>query len=190
MFNKTKPTRVEKAEPAVAPPLDLNSVNMNSPKAATATAMPAPKIGSVLSSTLLIEGNITGTGDLHLEGTVRGDVKAGHLVVGEAGNIEGSIEAETIEIRGRVVGGISGKQVRLSATAYVEGDITHEQLSIDVGAYFVGRCLQSRARPETVQAAPAAAQPAAQYAATTPDYGTPSLGSYDMNALSDLKPSY
>lgn len=188
MFNKTKPTRVEKPEAAVAPPLDLNSVNMGSSKSAPLSP-PAPKVGSVLSSTLMIDGNITGSGDLHLEGTVRGDVKAGHLVVGEAGNVEGSIEAETIEIRGRVVGGISGKQVRLSATAYVEGDITHEQLSIDVGAYFVGRCLQSRARTEAVQAAPAPAAAQAQYA-TAPDYGTPSLGNYDMNALSDLKPSY
>jgi cytoskeletal protein CcmA (bactofilin family) len=189
MFNKTKPTRAQQPEAAVAPPLDINSVNMNSSKS-TPMAATAPKVGSVLSSTLIIEGNITGSGDLHLEGTVRGDVKAGHLVVGEAGNVEGSIEAETIEIRGRVVGGISGKQVRLSATAYVEGDITHEQLSIDVGAYFVGRCLQSRARPETVHTAPAPAQPAAAQYATTPDYGTPSLSSYDMNALSDLKPSY
>ena len=69
-------------------------------------------------------------------------------------------------MRGRVVGGVQGKQVKLVATAYVDGDITAEQLSIDIGAYFQGRVLQSRREaPAPVAPAPrpvvAAAAPAA-----------------------------
>ena len=185
MFNKTnKRTPIApkpQPTPVVAPPLETPNVNLNRTKPAAVGTGARPL--SSFGSGLLIEGNITGNGDLHLDGTVRGDVKVGHLIVGESGNIEGKVEAETIEVRGRVVGSITGKQIKLQATAYVEGDITHDQLAIDVGAFFQGRCLQSR-RPEPASALDVAgvASPAAPS-----DLGTPSLSSYDLNALSDLK---
>ncbi|MFT4075591.1 MAG: polymer-forming cytoskeletal protein [Asticcacaulis sp.] len=191
MFNKTsKPTPpAAKPQPTpapvVTPPLETPAVNMNrtKPVAVSGSAKPLSSFGSGL----LIEGNITGNGDLHLDGTVRGDVKVAHLIVGESGNIEGKVEAETVEVRGRIVGSITGKQIKLQATAYVEGDITHDQLAIDVGAFFQGRCLQSR-RPEPVQAPVQSPADAVVAPAATPsDFGTPSLNSYDLNALSDLK---
>ncbi len=177
MFNKTnKPAPAPAAtKPAhVPPPLDTSPA-MRKPA--------APRTGgSAIGAGLIVDGNVTGTGDLHLDGTIRGDVKCGFLTVGESGNIEGKVEADGIEVRGRIVGAISGKQVKLQATAYVEGDITHEQLAIDVGAYFQGRCLQTR---RDAPAASPVAAPSAPSAAG--DYGTPSLGSYDMNSISDLK---
>ena len=182
MFNKTSKPTSSAAKPTptpvVIPPLETPNVNLSRTKPATAGTGARPL--SSFGSGLLIEGNITGSGDLHLDGTVRGDVKVGHLIVGESGNIEGKVEAETIEVRGRIVGSITGKQIKLQATAYVEGDITHDQIAIDVGAFFQGRCLQSR-RAEPSPVAVAAVSPA-----SAADYGTPSLNSYDMNALSDL----
>lgn len=187
MFNKTsKPTPpAPKPQPVLqntgVPPLETPNLNMNRTKPVSPVGTGARMLSS-FGTGLLIEGNITGNGDLHLDGTVRGDVKVGHLIVGESGNIEGKVEAETIEVRGRIVGSITGKQIKLQATAYVEGDITHDQLAIDVGAFFQGRCLQSR-RPESAPSV--AASPIATPASS--DFGTPSLNAYDMNALSDLK---
>ncbi len=86
---------------------------------------------------------------------MRGDVRVGRLTIGETGHIEGSIYAEAVEVRGRVVGALTAKQVRLYGTAYVDGDITHEQLAMETGAFFQGRSLKFQ-RP----AAPAQAQPA------------------------------
>jgi cytoskeletal protein CcmA (bactofilin family) len=210
MFNKTsKPTTTPEVRtpPIVTPPVDVSpSINLN--KVAPVTTSPmrsnsnnAAKGLSSFGAGLVIEGNITGAGDLVLEGTVHGDVKVSHLTVGESGNIEGKVEADTVEVRGRVVGSIKGTQVKLQATAYVEGDITHEQLAIDVGAYFQGRCLQTRPAPSApASVAPANAAPAAQPVAAQPTVaqpsasspapvaaGGPSLGSYDANALADLK---
>lgn len=182
MFNKTnKPARADSkpAAPAnVAPPLDAPSVNFNkTPAARPQTAKPFSSVGSGL----VIDGSVTGSGDLHLDGTVKGDVRVNHLTVGESGSIEGKVEAETIEVRGRIVGSIQGKQVKLQATAYVEGDITHEQLAIDVGAYFQGRCLQRR--PEAFQANTGIATPAESAVAAPAPGG---MNSYDMSVLSDL----
>ena len=193
MFNKTsKPTTTPETRtpPAVTPPADVApAINLNKvtpTSSASPMRSPAAKGLSSFGAGLIIEGNINGAGDLVLEGTVHGDVKVSHLTVGESGNIEGKVEADTVEVRGRVVGSIKGQQVKLQATAYVEGDITHEQLAIDVGAYFQGRCLQTRPAPASVapvNASPAAPAPAANPVAS----GGPSLGSYDVNALADLK---
>ena len=64
------------------------------------------------------------------------------LAIGETGRIEGSVQADVVEVRGRVTGAITAKQVRLYASAHVDGDITHEQLTMEAGAYFQGRSLR------------------------------------------------
>ena len=169
MFNKTKspapatPDRSSNAPPI--PPLpDLPSPGMGrSPVAAPAPSPIASSRGlSTLSSDLQFEGNISGAGDLQVDGSIKGDVRVGRLIVGETGAVEGNVTADYLEVRGRIVGAVNGKQVKLVSTAYVDGDITAEQLSIDIGAYFQGRVLQSR------RDAPAPVAPAPRPAAQAP----------------------
>lgn len=188
MFSKTKTARQAKPAPVKStpaiPPLDLSTspVSSAAPTASAATVAPAAPIRSapsLLGPQISIDGNVTGAGHLQIDGNVRGDVKVAHLIVGEAGNIEGSVEAETIEVRGRVLGAITGKQVKLMASSYVEGDITHESLSIDIGAYFQGRCLQTRPVSAPVT-------PSLKPAIVSEPVSAPS-SAYDLSALSDLK---
>lgn len=101
-----------------------------------------PKIAALLAEGLRIEGGISGDGELHVDGAIRGDVRVTRLTVSETGDIEGTVEAEIVECRGRIVGSLSAKQVRLYGAAHVDGDITHEQLTIEAGAYFQGRSLK------------------------------------------------
>jgi cytoskeletal protein CcmA (bactofilin family) len=97
---------------------------------------------SLIAENVSVAGDLSSDGDVQLDGALRGDLKVGHLSLGETGQVEGAIEAETVEIRGRVVGTISARVVRLFATAQVEGDITHAQLAIDAGAQFSGRSVR------------------------------------------------
>ncbi|WP_374655291.1 polymer-forming cytoskeletal protein [Phenylobacterium sp.] len=124
-------------------------------------ARKAPKAASLISQDLTVEGAIVGEGELHLDGVIRGDVRVGRLTLGDTGHVEGAIQAETVDVRGRVIGSITAKQVRLYGTAYVDGDITHEQLSVETGAFFQGRSLKFQ-RPAPV--ALAAPEPEAQSA--------------------------
>ena len=111
----------------------------------------APQVASLIGENLTIEGSIVGEGELHIDGVVRGDVRIGKLTIGETGHVEGSVSAEGVEIRGRVIGTLTAKQVRLYGTAYVDGDVTHEQLAIEQGAFFQGRSLKfQRATPAIV----------------------------------------
>lgn len=121
----------------------------------------APLPASLISQDITFEGGIAGEGDLHVDGVIRGDVRAGRLTLGDTGHIEGTVHADIVDIRGRVIGAITAKQVRLFGTAYVDGDITHEQLSVETGAFFQGRSLKFQ-RPAPV--ALAAPEPEAQSA--------------------------
>ncbi|ADG10625.1 cell shape determination protein CcmA [Caulobacter segnis] len=113
-----------------------------------------PKVASLLSADLTIEGCIEGEGELQLDGILRGDVRVARLSVGETGHVEGCVQADLVEVRGRIVGSIIAKQVRLYGTAYVDGDITHEQLSMESGAFFQGRSLKFQRPPSPIQPTP------------------------------------
>ena len=97
---------------------------------------------SLIAENVSVDGDIVSEGDIQLDGAVHGDLKVGHLSIGETGHVEGAISAEVVEIRGRVAGTITAKTVRLYATAMVDGDIAHGQLAIDAGAHFAGRSVK------------------------------------------------
>ncbi|WP_125256912.1 bactofilin family protein [Brevundimonas fluminis] len=165
MFNKSKSPSPADAKSTAIPPLpDIPAPA--APRAAQPSA-PAPAAAtpgrglSTLSADLNFEGNVSGGGDLQIDGQIKGDVRVGRLIVGETGAVDGNVSADYIEIRGRVQGAVTGKQVKLVSTAYVDGDITAEQLSIDVGAYFQGRCIQGRRDAAPAPKPAPAAQPAA-----------------------------
>ncbi len=103
--------------------------------AAPSKAKPAP---SVLSSDLVIVGNVRSSGDIQVEGNVEGDVRASMLIVGESATVKGEVMAEEVVVHGRVVGRLRGLKVRLSSSARCEGDIVHKTIAIESGAHFEG----------------------------------------------------
>ena len=134
----------------------------NPAPAPTAARKPPERAASVLGADLVIKGGIEGRGEIQLQGRAWGDVKVERLVVGEAAELEGAVEAASVEVRGRVMGSISARQVRLMPSARVEGDITYEQLSIEMGAQFEGKCIRNKSTASTLPLpAPAQSAPAA-----------------------------
>ncbi len=160
MFNKQtkQPTPAKPSLPPLEAAPQASALGASAPGAAAPQVRKSPKMASLIADDITIEGNVIGEGELHIDGIVRGDVRVARLSVGETGHIEGSIQAEVVEARGRVVGSITAKQVRLMGTCYVDGDVTHEQLTMETGAFFQGRSLkfqrQAPAMPVAASAAP------------------------------------
>ena len=122
-----------------------------------AKSKPTP---SILSADLVITGNIKTTGDVQIEGTVEGDIRAHLLTVGETAVIKGEIVADDIVVNGRVVGRVRGLKVRLTSSARVEGDIIHKTIAIESGAHFEGSVqrqedpLSTGGQPKQISAQP------------------------------------
>ncbi|MBL4597231.1 MAG: polymer-forming cytoskeletal protein [Robiginitomaculum sp.] len=102
--------------------------------------MPSQSTPSILSADLAITGSITSDGEIQLDGSVEGDIRAGSITIGEKSVVKGEVVADTIIVRGKVLGKLRGRQIQLAATARVEGDITHSSLSMENGAFFEGQC--------------------------------------------------
>ncbi len=114
------------------------------PSAPTSTSdytPPTPKTkpaASQLSSDLIITGNLKTTGDIQIEGTVEGDIRAHLLTIGEGATVKGECLADDVVVNGRVIGKVRGLKVRLTSSARVEGDIIHKTIAIESGAHFEG----------------------------------------------------
>src|SRR5262245_10029193 len=110
------------------------------PAATAARLLPsAASAASVVGCGLSIRGNLESRGEVQIDGAIEGDVHAVRIVVGQEARITGNLLADDIVVRGAVAGSIRGKKVTLEAVSYVEGDIFHNTLAIERGAYFEGR---------------------------------------------------
>ncbi|WP_265501052.1 bactofilin family protein [Paracoccus beibuensis] len=141
MFSKTRVTENRPtSSPAPSGPLP-EAAPAAPERAVDAAATPAPRprtTPSIMSSDLTVVGNIKTQGDIQVEGTVEGDIRAHQLTVGETATIKGEIVGDDVIVHGRVVGRVRGLKVRLTATARVEGDIIHKTIAIESGAHFEG----------------------------------------------------
>ena len=104
-----------------------------------APAAPKPKAPpSVLSTDLHVKGNLKTSGDIQVEGSIDGDIRAHLLTIGEGATVKGEVVADDVVINGRIIGRVRGLKVRLTSTARVEGDIVHKTIAIESGAHFEG----------------------------------------------------
>src|SRR5579872_6051148 len=171
--NSSTPQPTTPATPGATPTPQPTAAPSPAPTMAAPTPEPArpaprpPKGSSIIGGDMVLEGDISGGGEIQVEGTIKGDVRVEHVTVGDGGAVEGGIYAEIVEVRGKVSGSITAKQVRLYGACHVDGDITHEQLAMETGAFFQGRSLRLQrpasapaARPEPVAAPREPAAPA------------------------------
>ena len=107
------------------------------------TPRPNPGVPSIISSDVVMTGNINASGEVQFDGTIDGDIKAAMLIVGEHASVRGEIICERVTVRGRVEGGIRAKQVSLASSAHIMGDIVHSALAVENGAHFEGACRHS-----------------------------------------------
>ena len=114
------------------------------PERPAARSAPAGKmVPSVIGEDLTIIGNVTSKGDIQVEGQIQGDIQCGSILLGERSQVTGGVIAEDVVVRGRVTGSIRGMRVTLQAPSHVEGDVYHQTIAIEQGAYFEGKSRRS-----------------------------------------------
>lgn len=104
---------------------------------------PSKLVPSIIGEDLMITGNVTSKGEIQVDGEIQGDVQCGSLLLGDKSQITGCVLAEDVVVRGRVLGSIRGLRVTLQAQSHVEGDIYHQSLAIEQGAFFEGKSRRS-----------------------------------------------
>jgi len=104
---------------------------------------------SVIGSDVTITGDISASVDLHIDGTVEGDIQCASLVQGESSTVKGGVVAETARMSGKVVGSITAKELVILKSAQIEGDVHYDALTIEQGAQVDGRFAPNARRQAT-----------------------------------------
>lgn len=115
---------------------------------------------STVGSGMQINGNVVCTGSLQVRGRIVGDIHASRLIICDGARVEGKIVAPETVIEGHFKGTVNGNDVKLQATAVVEGEIYHKTLAVEQNAQFEG---VSRRIDKPVEA------PASETVASAPD---------------------
>jgi cytoskeletal protein CcmA (bactofilin family) len=100
-------------------------------------------VPSIIGEDLSIKGNIACKGEIQVDGEIEGDIRCGSLLLGDKAKVTGSVAAEDVVVRGHLIGSITGLRITLQAQCHVEGDIFHQTLAIEQGAYFEGKSRRS-----------------------------------------------
>ena len=142
----------EELTPAARPASPLAN-NDSAPRVSSAPAMSnlAPVGNEVahIGKSVIVKGELSGSEDLSIDGTVEGSVQLdGHnLVIGPNGRVRAQLRAKQVVVQGKVDGNITASErVELRRTAVLVGDIFTPRIAIEEGAFFKGGIEVAQAR--------------------------------------------
>jgi cytoskeletal protein CcmA (bactofilin family) len=133
--------RKEDSNPQVSN--DVSSGNQprtsSNPVASPQTSGKAP---ACVSQGIKIKGEVVGTEDLFIDGTIEGKITIANssVTVGPNGKVKAEITAREVVLRGMAEGKFTAEErIQLWHTARVEGDLKSQRISIEDGAELHGK---------------------------------------------------
>ncbi len=103
------------------------------------------RIDTLVGADTRIEGDLSFSGGLRVDGAIRGDVTEQNgnpstLILSEHGKIEGGVTAAKIVLNGKVVGTVmSSHFIELQTKARITGDLHYKSLEMHTGAVIEGK---------------------------------------------------
>lgn len=126
-----------------------------------------PRVDTLVGEGTCVAGDLSFSGGLHVDGTVRGNIIAeggdgtATLVIGDRGRIEGEVRVPHVIISGAVNGDVRAlESVELAPQAQVTGNIYYTRIEMAMGAAVNGQLIhvsEDKARglpPPTEREAP------------------------------------
>jgi cytoskeletal protein CcmA (bactofilin family) len=110
---------------------------------------PQKRIDSLIGAGMVVNGDVTFSGGLRIDGQVRGNVVAANgepctLVVSERAKVEGEVRVSHLVLNGTVNGPLVAiDYLELQPKARVVGDVTYKTLEMHLGAVIRGRLNQA-----------------------------------------------
>ena len=109
------------------------------------------KLESIIGSNSLFTGDIDSKGTLRVDGTVKGNIAADWVIVGEKAHIDGNITARGIVVGGKIDGNLRGKEiVEIKNKGHINGEIISKKLVIAEGGFFEGKSTMPREESKVI----------------------------------------
>ena len=110
---------------------------------------PQKRIDTLIGAGTTVDGDVTFSGGLRVDGVVHGKVAAvdnqpATLVVSEEAKIDGEVHVSHVVINGAVSGPVDANDyLELQAKARVNGDVVYRTLEMHVGAIVQGKMMHA-----------------------------------------------
>lgn len=147
------PTPVKAEEPKpwayTAPVQATQTTSAPVPEPRFSAPAPISSNASKISAGLKIQGEISGSADLYIDGDVQGKIRVSgaSVTVGPNGRVQAEIDARQISVDGSVQGNLKASETsHFGASSKFVGSVSSPRIGIDDGA-------QLRAKVETLRAA-------------------------------------
>ncbi len=97
---------------------------------------------NIVAKNTSVVGDISSDGDFRVDGKIEGTIKtSGRVVIGQEGNVTGTIDCTNADIEGTFSGKLIVDQtLSLKSTANISGEVTLGKLSVEPGAAFNATC--------------------------------------------------
>lgn len=107
---------------------------------------------SLIAKHLEVKGDLTGAGDLKIDGKIQGNVNLeGNLFLSESAEIKGNIIAKNFECNGIIEGNILVKdKLTIGSKSKITGDIQTKILIVEEGAEINGKCIAAKNYAEDI----------------------------------------
>src|ERR1700683_325715 len=156
MWGNKKPDTPQAAQPEPVSPKPVSPIFTQPPKPAPATWEEKPAMSTDamrpltatsdrssarLGSSLHVKGEISGSEDLLIDGSVEGLIQLDErkLTVGATAKVTADIIAREVVVYGTVNGNLRAKdRIEIKKDGSVNGDLTTSRIMIEDGAYFKG----------------------------------------------------
>lgn len=115
---------------------------------------PQNRIDSLIGAGTTIDGDMSFTGGLRIDGQVNGNViatpgKPSTLVLSELARVNGEVNVTHLVVNGVISGPVSASEyLELQSKAKVTGDVHYKSLEIQLGAIVEGRLIHSSAEAQ------------------------------------------
>lgn len=115
------------------------------------------RIDSLIGAGTTIEGNISFTGGLRVDGEIKGNVTAAAeqpstLVVSEKARIDGEIRVSHLVVNGTINGPVFAAEfLELQSRSRLNGDVHYNTLEMQLGAVVEGRLVHKSSEAKTVE---------------------------------------
>ncbi|MBU0751415.1 MAG: polymer-forming cytoskeletal protein [Gammaproteobacteria bacterium] len=118
---------------------------------------PQNRIDSLIGAGTSIEGDVSFSGGLRIDGQVKGNVhatgdEACTLVISEHARIEGEVGVSHVVVNGTVIGPVrSSEFLELQPKARVTGDVEYNSIEMHLGAVVQGRLIHQGTLAKAVE---------------------------------------
>ena len=96
---------------------------------------------SVVGSSILVQGDMSGDEDLMIQGQIEGSItlKKNLVTVGENGRVNATVSAKSIRVEGTMEGELRGaEQIVVTRTGNVSGNLVAPRVTLEDGCRFKG----------------------------------------------------